>query len=105
MTLAPIDMPPRLRELAETFPTLTRALERGELKTIDDLDAARRSASHGEALILVFLLNVYSIAGWLDHSRDDEWNWPAFHLMDAMTTWDEAHRKAFAAWALEPWWC
>lgn len=101
-TLPPIEIPAHLQELAMTFPTVAAALKRGGLRTIDDLNALRRLSSSGEALALVFLLNVYSIV-----SPDDceEWDWPVFNVMEAMGTWDAAHRKAFAAWALEPWWC
>lgn len=101
-TLPPIAIPPRLRELAATFPTVAAALKREKLQTIDDLNVARLTASHGEELAIVLLLNVYSTVG-----PDDphEWDWPVFNLMDAISTWDAAHRKAFAAWALEPWWC
>lgn len=100
--LPPIAIPPRLLELAETFPTIAREAHAGALNSIDALNAYRFHADHGGALAALFLLNVWGLAF---PDQPDSRDWPPFDVMNAMGTWDAAHRKAFAAWALEPWWC
>lgn len=100
--LAPIPVPPRLQELARTFPTIARAESSGVLESIELLNACRIHGAHGEALAALFLLNVWGLA-FADQPHLREW--PTFDVMDAMGTWDAAHRKAFATWALAPWWC
>ncbi len=32
------------------------------------------------------------------------WDVGPFDVMDALGTWDDAHRAAFAAWVARPWW-
>lgn len=89
-----------LIELAMSFPTVENYFLRLDIAspTVEDLIRWRPKAAHGEELAALFLLNVWSPGG-------PEMDWPMFDVMDAFSTWDEAHRQAFAAWASNPWWC
>ncbi len=98
--LPEIVLPEGLVELAMSFPTVGNYLLRKDIlsPTIEDLIRWRRKACHGEELAALFLLNVWSPGG-------PEMDWPKFDVMDALGTWDAAHRLAFAVWAQKPWWC
>lgn len=56
-----------------------------------------RGLSHGESLVVSFLLGV-----WDPNNRD--WKHPRFDVFDALQTWDLPRTQAFLSWAQEPFW-
>jgi hypothetical protein len=50
-----------------------------------------RTASSGERKAALFVLSVWNTAN-------------KFDVHDALLTWDNGNRAAFAAWAAAPWW-
>jgi len=62
----------------------------------DLLDDNYVGASHGEKVSIAFILNVWN--------PGHEWQAGRFNVMDALFSWDVDKRKAFVAWAAEPWW-
>jgi len=104
----------RMTALCRTFPTLTRA---DGVKPFDPdrLDNWSRRASHGGLYAVRFVLAVWNGRGGTIRKPmrgGDDWRFPVdtpwrcgpFDAVDAMGTWDNAHRRAFAAWVVEPWW-
>ena len=60
------------------------------------LDANSAGASHGERLTISFLLNVWD--------GTTEWKVGKFDCIEAIATWSQEQRAAFADWARNPWW-
>ena len=110
---------PKMTALARTFPTLDRA------GGVEPFNAVRLDAwaygpepSHGAQHAARFLLAVYVGRAFnrvVDHRPQDDratflftidaaWNCAPFDVVNAMGTWDAAHRAAFVAWASDPWW-
>lgn len=99
----PTPIPRELLELAQRFPTLDPAnTPHVPTDSIEALWEWGRTASSGEHLAVLFIVNVYSAAS--DDSQE-YWAWPRFDVMRAMGTWDGAHIGAFISWARAPWFC
>lgn len=109
---------PRMTELALSFPSM-----RHNVPGIGPWDAqlleawtAGPAPSHGGLFTVRFLLAVWQgRSGTIGHSRrtkDGLYSFPVvsyfrcgpFDIVDALGTWDYAHRAAFFAWAKDPWW-
>ena len=91
-------LPPRLRELAWSFPCLSHL--RAELQSVEALATwAYSFASHGEDLAARFVLGVWN------PEVPEAWGVGRFDVHDAMGTWSPTNRDAFVAWARAPWWC
>ena len=106
-----------MRDLARTFPSM-----RERIPGIDPWDPCAPDAwaygptSHGELYTARFLLAVWhgrsGIIGRPRRTKDDRLSFPVvsyflcgpFDVVDALSTWDAAHRAAFLAWAKDPWW-
>ncbi len=87
------DLPPRLVALLATFPALRDA------PRTTTRELAVWNCSRGAEWAVIFVLSVYN-------TRSAEWyGLPHFDLHKAMGRWDEGQRGAFAAWAVDPWWC
>ena len=91
----------RVAALARTFPSLAR-VEHPRLAGRDPFDPDQLdnwtggNDCTGQAYFAaLFILQVTS-AG-------DHWESETFNAVVAMLAWDEAHRRAFMAWAAEPW--
>ncbi len=101
------DHPPdrrRMVELVRRFPTLREAAcvgkYPGEFCSVTFRRWVRRHAySHAQQHAAAFVLAVF----W-GGNRHRVAGLPRFDVVDAMGTWDEAHRAAFRAWAEAPWW-
>ncbi len=124
MNVVPItnaNLRPRMTELALSFPALETAdgVEPFDQIALDEW--ARSAASHGGMLAAQFVLAVFhGRAGHVGKPRktperdewhgkyrfnvDTHWRCGIFDIVDALGTWDHAHRAAFVAWAREPWW-
>lgn len=119
---AVVALPPRNRMtlLCGTLPTLDRADGATPFEP-DVLDgwACGPVPCHGALHAARFVLAVWSgRAGVVGKPRhrpknwDGEWRFPVdspwrsgpFDVVDALGTWDGAHRAAFVAWAQRPWW-
>jgi hypothetical protein len=61
-----------------------------------DAWAASGVLSHGELVTARFVLAIWD--------PNHPWRCGRFDLMDAMGIWDGDHRRAFLAWAADPWW-
>lgn len=87
----------KMTAFAGTFPSVANA-PGARLWDATALDrwAAETPVSHGELVTARFLLAVW----------DPEYAWRCgrFDLMEALRVWDEPHRVAFLAWAVDPWW-
>jgi len=107
---------PKMTELAASFPTLQKApIEPFDPEVLDPW-LLSGAACHGALHAGRFILTVWS--GRMGHVEDSKrnkdemfdyrvespWACGLFDLIDAMSTWDDAHRKAFVAWARDPWW-
>lgn len=92
-----LDLEQRMAALAQSFPSMAKALS-GKLWNSIALDqwASEVPISHGELVTVRFLLAVWD--------PDFSWRSGHFELMKALRVWDEAHRTAFLAWASDPWW-
>lgn len=83
----------RIQHMAMRFPSLQdvpAAMRWNALK----LDQWALTASHGERCAVQFLLRV-----WDQHGL---WKCGEFNVFEAMAIWDQEHREAFLAWALNP---
>lgn len=119
--VVPTPEPCRVSNLARTFPTMHQA-EGLDPFDPDVFDAwAQKGLSRGAVFAAQFILTVWSgRAGRLsDKPRktpakdtwhgvhrwnlDSHWRIGPFDVVDAMGTWDAAHRNAFVAWAQDPW--
>jgi hypothetical protein len=83
--------------LCESFPTLREA------DGVSPWDAERLEAwllsgapGHGAHCAGRFVLSVWN--------SYDQWRCGRFDLHEALSCWDEAHRRAFLAWSARPWW-
>ncbi len=86
----------RVAALARTFPSLARAphIDPYDPDAFDEW--AGGNDCNGPAYFsALFILQVTS-AG-------EHWESGTFNAVVAMLAWDEAHRRAFLAWAAEPW--
>ncbi len=87
----------RMEELVGTFPSLREApggspwdallLDEWPLRR-EDGSAALHAAR--------FVLEVWDSSG--------RWDCGPFGVVNALATWDHAHKKAFLRWAADPWW-
>lgn len=88
----------RVAALARTFPSLAR-VEHPRLAGLDPFDPDQLdnwAGCTGPAYFAaLFILQVTS-AG-------EHWESGTFNAVVAMLAWDEANRRAFLAWAAEPW--
>ncbi len=120
--IAVVALPPpdRMTLLCGTFPTLDRAdgVHPFDPELFDEWTCGPRC--HGAIYAGRFILAVWSgRAGRVGKPRrrlkgpaEGEWAFPVetpwrsgpFDVVDALGTWDGAHRAAFAAWAQDPWW-
>ena len=82
----------RIQALALSFPCLARA-EGVKPFDPDRLKRWSSRASSGEVHAVLFVLAVYT------GGRAS----PPFLVLDALGVWDDGQRKAFQAWAAEPW--
>ncbi len=113
---------PIMTELALSFPTLRGAdgVEPFDPVVLDEW-ACGPAPCHGGLLAARFVLAVFhGSAGRVGKRRktperdewrgahrfsvDTQWRCGIFDIVDALGTWDHAHRSAFVAWAREPWW-
>jgi hypothetical protein len=62
----------------------------------DQLDETFAGRSHGEKCVIQFLLNLWD--------GGVEWKCGRFDLFDAFGIWDDVRRRAFLAWANDPYW-
>lgn len=90
----------RMCSLVLSFPCLRHAVFRnreGNWCPITFLRWARRNAySTGEKHAARFVLRVWNFTV--------KWSIGKFDVIDALGTWDEGNRRAFVAWAQNPWW-
>lgn len=87
----------KIRNLALRFPTLRRAEGLQPWQPVAfDAWAARYAPGAGALHAARFLLALWN--------GQAEWSCGRFDAVDALATWDRAHRTAFLAWASEPWW-
>lgn len=88
----------RIEHLALTFPCLRgkAGIAPWDANCLDSW-AASGHPSHGEKCTAKFILAVWN--------PDHDWCSGRFDLMESVRVWDEPSRKAFLAWANEPWWC
>ena len=91
----------RVADLSRTFPSLAR-VEHPRIAGLDPFDPdqldnwAGGNDCTGQAYFAaLFILQVTS-AG-------EHWESGTFNAVVAMLAWDEAHRRAFLAWAAAPW--
>ena len=89
----------RMTLLAETFPTLRGApgVDPWEPHELNRWAAGPRSP--GERLAARFVLNL-----WSGGNDVEDWECGPFEVFEALARWDDEHRRAFATWALNPWW-
>lgn len=90
----------RLRELAETFPTLRARFGHELVDSLDDLkEIAGGTRNNGPAsrMAAAFLLEVWDPA--IGHADEGL----RFDIRFAWASWDGAHRAAWQAWAARPW--
>lgn len=87
----------KIQALARTFPALCF---RDEL--LDPWDPlglnlwACRGASHGEKIVIQFVLSVWN--------QYEEWECGKFDFFEACAVLDEENRHAIISWAKNPWW-
>ncbi|RUL84024.1 hypothetical protein [Tautonia sociabilis] len=87
----------RIAELARTFPSSlvgAPGIKPWEPRNLDSWAAS--VVSSGERQAACFILAVWD--------SGSAWDCGHFDLMKALSTWDEAHHRAFLTWAAEPWW-
>jgi hypothetical protein len=86
----------RMTLLAETFPTLKNApgVDPWEPHELNRWALGPRSP--GERWAARFVLNLWN--------QSEDWECGSFDVFEALARWDNAHRRAFAMWALNPWW-
>lgn len=102
----------RFEALVQSFPTLRDRFPESVFLPFDSrrFCALCQGMSGGEKDAALFVLSVYNMtADWAEHGvvRGDE-NDPLrgrFDVHRALSNWDDGHRRAFLAWAAEPWWC
>lgn len=90
--------------LALSFPSLERATFYKKAGDTFNFDAVRLNrwvrtfpgVTAGSLMAGRFILQV-----WNPHTK---WTAGRFNVVEAFQRWDEAHRRAFMAWAQEPWW-
>ncbi len=102
----------RLEALARSFPTLRDRLPSFLFQPFDSHKFCEFCApmSGGEKDAALFVLSVYnSTTDWaalgLVRGEDEDPMRGRFEMHRAYSNWDDGHRKAFLAWAAEPWWC
>jgi hypothetical protein len=83
-------------ELANSFPALRFLGLTQETWDAELVDARSAAVSSTERAAAQFVLAV-----WNPRAR---WNCGVFNALDALNLWDKEHRKAFFAWAENPWW-
>lgn len=120
-SIIPINHYPQMTQLAQQFPTLRRAegLVPFDPEKLDRW--ACTTASHGGLFAARFVLSVWSGRGarykYTKRLKDKQgevyahlfrvetpWRAGPFDAVDAMGTWDAAHREAFLSWVRDPWW-
>jgi len=91
----------RMTALVESFPTLVG------LAGVRPWDAVQfdlnRGLSHGGRCAQQFVLSVWN-PSTSTMPRGKGWRCGRFDLQDALCVWDDRHRRAFLAWASQPWW-
>jgi hypothetical protein len=114
--------------LAQSFPSVANLLARVKFEAFSPLDLrtlAVSGVSHSERMALLFLLRVWnSHTDWDDLELMEEWREhlsedPAvplqldprlryrvgkFDVFEALSVWDDDHRRVFRAWAEDPVW-
>lgn len=85
----------RITALAQRFPCHRDILGDGAWNA-QNLIRRHGTASSGERHAISFLLTIWNI--------DQDWV-PKFNVAEAMTTWDNGHRRAFAEWVASPFFC
>ena len=110
-----------MTELALSFPTLRGADGVDPFDPVALDEWACSVASHGGVLAAQFVLAVFhGRAGrvgkrrktpekdaWFGAHRfnvDTHWHCGIFDIVDALGTWDHAHRAAFVSWVEDPFW-
>ena len=97
MTAEHLDLDDRISTLADSFPTLRFApgVRLWDSGTLDEWangpdpgDGARHAAR--------FVLAVWD--------NGTQWQSGRFDVVEALAVWDHEHKRAFRAWADEPWW-
>lgn len=78
--------------LMMSFPSLARKVQGWEVFDATLLDKSKDVWSSGERKAAQFVLAVWNHYDY------------KFDAMDALSTWDTDHRKAFLKWANNPWW-
>ena len=90
--------------LIESFPRLRDRLPYGD-PSFDAIAFARaaRPLSSGEKDAVLFILGVWNgETDWLELAELQNRGSGRFDLFSAMANWDDAHRRAFVAWAEKP---
>jgi hypothetical protein len=97
MTADPLLTEAKMSEFARTFPSMAAA-EGVSLWDAQTFDRWARDSflSDGELATARLLLAVWDPA--------TVWQCGPFNVMEALKIWDPAHRAAFLAWAIDPWW-
>ncbi len=85
----------KIQWLARTFPSLRKAPGVDPWIPHELNRWAVGPASSGERHAARFVLAVWD--------NDAGWECGRFDVVEALTAWDEPHRRAFLAWAYEPW--
>ena len=82
--------------LALSFPALQIAdgVNPFDANVLDEWAAG--PCSHGEKCLARFILAVWS--------PGEEWKSGKFDFMESYQIWSDNHRRAFSAWARDPWW-
>ncbi|MCP4601446.1 MAG: hypothetical protein GY847_13160 [Proteobacteria bacterium] len=89
----------RILELAQTFPCL-RTEEVAEFLKTWNPNKLRLWSKSGMVSQKAFHAITFLLTLWNPFIQDQ----PYFDCMNAFVAWDEGDRKAFLAWAREPWW-
>jgi hypothetical protein len=89
----------RFVALVQSFPSLRRAPYCMPWRAVKFATWAKTSPSitSGSHHAAAFVLSVWHGSAWPHKAL-------AFDVVRAMGSWDESHRNAFRAWALNPWW-
>jgi hypothetical protein len=83
-------------ELANLFPTLRAFKLDAKSWDANQLDSMSGKLSSAELFSVQFILRVWN--------QYQKWQCGNFDIVQAMDSWDSAHREAFLSWASDPWW-
>jgi len=95
----PLTARERMSMLAISFPEL-ELRARSAILPFDALELNRWARSgapgHGGMCAARFVLSVWD--------PGTKWRAGRFDIHEALSIWDDAHRRAFLAWCINPWW-